>query len=204
VLEQVAADGDLSQLTANSKATIESSKYRGPGGTDVSPHQAVAVAVRIFAVWLATYLTRTSPFFAVSFNGHDSSDIVLATAVITAVGFGVAAALWFFPLAIARKLLPPAAAAPAPAQPPEVWLSMGCALIGLWMLASSISTLARNAFALYYVDRSYGTEIPTEIKHGMVYSVLNVAIGVWLILGARGFSKVLRWAQNVGLHRPSN
>jgi len=172
----------------------------------VSPHQTVAVAVRVFAVWLATYLIRTTPFFAVSFNGHDSSGIVLATAIVTVIGFGVAATLWFFPLTIARKLLPPAAAAAAaaPAQPPEAWLSVGCALIGLWMLASSISTLARNAFALYYVDRSYGTEIPTEIKHGMLYSLLNVAIGIWLILGARGFGRVLRWAQNAGLHRPSN
>jgi hypothetical protein len=170
----------------------------------MSPHQAVAVAVRIFAVWLATYLIRTAPFLAISFNGHDSSGIVLATAIVSAICFGVAAALWFFPLTIARKLLPPAAAAPAPAQPPEVWLSMGCALIGLWMLASSISTLAQNIFALYYVDKSYGTEIPLQIKHGILYALLNVAIGVWLILGARGFGKVFRWAQNVGLYRPSN
>ena len=170
----------------------------------MSPHQAVAVAVRLFAVWLATYLIRTTPFYVVGFGGHDNSSLVLASAIVTALGFVIAAALWFFPLTIARKILPIAAAAPAPTQPPDVWLSMGCFLIGLWMLATSVSGLLRNALALYYVDRSYGVEIPTEIKHGVFYSLLNVAVAAWLILGARGVGRVFRWAQNAGLNRPSN
>jgi hypothetical protein len=170
----------------------------------VSPHQAVAVAVRLFAVWLATYLLRTTPFYVFGFGGHENSGLVLASVIVTALGFVITAALWFFPLTIARKILPIGAAAPAPAQPPDIWLSMGCSLIGLWMLASSLSGLLQNGLALYYVDRSYGVEIPTEIKHGMVYALLNVVVAVWLILGARGFGRVFRWAQNAGLNRPSN
>jgi hypothetical protein len=153
----------------------------------MSPHQAVAVAVRLFAVWLATYLIRTTPFYVVGLGGHDNSGLIFASAIVTALGFVIAAALWFFPLTIARKILPIAAAAPAPPQPPDIWLSMGCSLIGLWMLATSVSGLLQNGFALYYVDRSYGVEIPTEIKHGMLHSLLNVAVAAWLILGARGF-----------------
>ena len=67
-----------------------------------------------------------------------------------------------------------------------------------------VSGILRNALALYYVDRSYGVEIPTEIKHGVFYSLLNVAVAAWLILGARGVGRVFRWAQNAGLNRPSN
>lgn len=170
----------------------------------MSPHQVVAVAVRLFAVWLATYLIRTTPIYVITFGGHDNSGLVLASAIVTVLGFVIAAALWFFPLTIARKILPTAAANPAPTQSPDMWLSMGCFLIGLWILATSASGILRNALALYYVDRSYGVEIPTEIKHGILYSLVNVAVAVWLILGARGAGRLFRWAQNAGLNRPSN
>jgi hypothetical protein len=170
----------------------------------VSPHQAVAVAVRLFAVWLATYLIRTTPIFVITFGEHDDSGLLLASAIVTALGLIVAAALWFFPLTIARQILPTAAAHATPPQPPERWLAMGCFLIGLWILATSVSGLVQNGLALYSVDKSHGTEIPNGIKHGILYSLLNVVIAAALILGARGFVRIFRWAQNAGLNRPSN
>ena len=170
----------------------------------MSPHQVVAVAVRLFAVWLAIYLIRTTPIYLLSFGGHYTLGFVLASAALTAIGFLIAAALWFFPLTIATRILPLAATTPAPAQPPEVWLSLGCFLIGLWMFATSVAGLIQNTFSLYYVDRSYGVEIPTEIKRGIFHEVLNVAVAVWLILGARGVRRLFTWAQNAGLNGPSN
>ena len=88
----------------------------------MSPHQTIAVAARLFAIWLALGLPTQL------YGLWRLGDIVatpglrLLTAAAALLSAVVAVVLWFFPLTVARKLLrtsdqpapPPAAPQAAP------------------------------------------------------------------------------------------
>ena len=162
----------------------------------MTPHQIVAVALRLFAVWLGLQaLTALPSFFAV--NGFHSPNLgwMTFTLGITAV---VAFALWVFPRTIAGKLLPPSDPQPQPSATPDVWLAMGCTLLGLWTLITTVPRLVYDSFALssmsYYEDRS-------QLRQWVIYNLLRLAIAVWLLLGAKGVRKIFWWAQDVGVRK---
>jgi len=162
----------------------------------VTPHQIIAVALRLFAVWLGLQaLTALPSFFTL--NGFHSPNFGWMTFMlaITAV---VIFALWVFPRSIAGKLLPPSESQPQPSATPDVWLAMGCTLLGLWTLITTVPRLVYDSFAFssmsYYEDRS-------QLRQWVIYNLLRLAIAVWLLLGAKGVRKIFWWAQNVGVRK---
>jgi len=159
----------------------------------MTPHQVIAVAVRLFAVWLAVYVLRTVASFA--FMGPreiPGVGVVVASLGLTAA---LAAALWFFPRLIAGKLLSPEAARPEGPASPDLWLAMGCALLGLWMLTFAVPSLVMDTYALVYVDAASDD---SSLKRSVAYYVAEIAIALWLVFGAKGFRRLFWWAQNSG------
>ena len=86
-------------------------------------------------------------------------------------------ALWLFPHTIARRLLGTRSAEPAPPASANTWLRMGCALIGLWLLATSVPALMLDTFALSYLS---AVEDASPLRRSVFYYLAEVAIGVWL------------------------
>jgi hypothetical protein len=80
--------------------------------------------------------------------------------------------------------------------PPDMWLSVGCALIGLWVLTSALPALVRNLIVLYLSRDTYD-DVP-NVNIWRIYYLVEIAIGLWLILGAKGFRKLYWWAQTAG------
>jgi hypothetical protein len=160
----------------------------------MSPHQAVAVAVRLFSAWLGTYVLRTVPAFY--FESHrDTPGLLYALLFFVLTGILVLA-LWFFPMTIAGKLLTSRPAEAAAAASPDLWLAMGCALIGLWMLTSSVPAVVRDAYAINFLSSEGGDT--SEVKQYLTYQVVQVAIGLWLVFGAKGFRRLFWWARTAG------
>jgi hypothetical protein len=162
----------------------------------VTPHQIVAVALRLFAVWIGIQTLRALPaFFTVSGSGSPG---YVWMAFMLALNSVIIAALWVFPRTIAAKVLPPPESQPRPPVTPDLWLAMGCTLIGLWTLTMTVPKLIYEAFALsrmsYYEDRS-------QLQHWVIYNLVELAIGFWLLLGAKGARKLFWWAQNVGIRK---
>jgi hypothetical protein len=163
----------------------------------VTPQQIVAVALRLFAVWLGLQTLRSLPAFLAT-NGFESPSYGWMTFVL-ALTVVVVFMLWVFPRTIAGKLLPPPDAEPRPAATPDVWLAMGCTLIGLWTLTTTIPRLLFEAFALstmsYDQDRS-------QLRQSIFYYLMQLAIALWLLLGAKGVRKIFWWAQkNAGVRK---
>jgi hypothetical protein len=104
-------------------------------------------------------------------------------------------ALWLFPGTIARKLLSPDNAKPETSASPDLWLAMGCALLGLWLLTSALPTLIFDAYALVHLDPGGDRG---NIPQSVVYYVVEVAIALWLVFGAKGFRRLFWWARNAG------
>jgi hypothetical protein len=170
----------------------------------MTPHQTIAVAVRLFAIWLAVTLVTNLISYNAQFHWQEQPNKLLATALIVAVIGLACLALWFFPLSVARRLLPAASlqsASPAPSAPPDMWLAMGCALLGLWVLTSALPLLARDCMILTSADFATDT---SEVRHWLAYHLAGALIGGWLTLGAKGFRRFFWWAQHAGIDKPSN
>ena len=162
----------------------------------MSPHQTVTVAVRLFAIWLAIYWIRFVPGFYFEGLRHDDSSAVAIALAASVFAIVCLLVLWFFPRTIARGLLPPSSAEPAPPASPDMWFSVGSSLLGLFVMTTAIPALLRN-FAVLFLTRS-GEMDASNLKYGLFYYSIEFVVGVWLILGAKGVKNLVVWARNAG------
>ena len=162
----------------------------------MTSHQSVALALRLFAIWIALQTLRTVPAFF-TMGDFDSRTLVwtLATFGLNAV---VVLAFWVFPRTIAGKLIPPPDLEPQLSTSPDQWLAVGCTLLGLWTLTTTIPRIIYEAFTLSAMS-SYDDH--SRAQHLVVYNLVELVIGVWLILGAKGVRKLFWWAQNAGIRK---
>ena len=91
----------------------------------MSPHQIIAVAVRLFAVWLVvtTIVTAPSVYAQVLDTVFASTSPVAIVASISILALGIAFILWRFPLTIAGKFLAPPAQESTGSASPNLWLA---------------------------------------------------------------------------------
>jgi hypothetical protein len=163
----------------------------------MTPHQTLAVAVRLFAVVIALYAARELLSYLIAFGERDKAFAPAVVVGILLLFGAVAAVLWFFPKSIARGLLASSNDAPAAPSAPDAWLGVGSALIGLWLTASAFAILARNLMLLWVfwaeaMDRS-------GLLGGLVYGAAELVVGLALIFGATGIRNFLVWARTAGL-----
>ena len=167
----------------------------------MSPQQIVAVMARLFAIWIVIHL----PGQAYEILFPSTRDADQSTRLFALGGFALeilaSLALWFFPLTIARKLLRSSSDERPPPSSSDLWLGMGCALIGLWLLATSLPALVINIFILGSALTASG-DLSSSLRQNLLYYLAEVAIAAWLILGATGFQKVFWWARNAGVSKP--
>jgi hypothetical protein len=162
----------------------------------MTPHQTIAVALRLVAVWLGIGVLRSLPSFYIT-GSTDAPGRAYAL-LLTALTAVLAVVVWCFPFSIAQKLLQREAADVPAAASPDTWFAMGCALIGLWILSTAIPKLIYDFLVLNY---SSGTEDTSQYWRWVIYNLLEVGVAMWLVFGARGFRKLFWWAQNVGIRR---
>jgi predicted permease len=161
----------------------------------MSPYQAAAVAIRLFAICLGIYALRTIPALAIA--AEDNSPGFAYTSFLLAISFLCAVALWFFPGIVARKLLPRSEREAPPASA-DTWLAMGCALIGLYMITYALPALIRDA---YVINAAGSYDQTGTAKSWAIYNAIEVAVALWLILGGKGFRRAFWWARNAGTRK---
>jgi divalent metal cation (Fe/Co/Zn/Cd) transporter len=136
----------------------------------MTPHQAIAVAVRLFAVWLAVRVFREVLAFSFDASSPHATWIALGVSIVAAA---IVLALWFFPRTVAHKLLSSPVAESPPSASPDMWLAMGCALIGLWLLTTTLPGLIRYSLVVYF---SSGSGDTSNLKSWLPYSFAEVLI----------------------------
>ncbi len=161
----------------------------------MSPHQITAVAVRLLAIWLFVLIAMNVPYYFLNTPLQGEYDSIIAFIVGSALVVLLSIALWKFPLAVASKLLSSEVKEPEQQGDPDLWLAMGCALMGLWMIASTIPWFIQSLFlAQSEFGRSYSDSLPIWLGLYLPKTV----IGLWLIFGARGFRKLFWWVRTAG------
>src|SRR6266581_7487247 len=159
----------------------------------MTPHQALALAVRLFAVWYALVIARELVAFFVSWRPQDDLQtvaIVIGASVFSAF---ILVILWFFPRSIARGLLPLSSDTPAQPSSQALWFTLGTTLIGLWVVASAIPPILRN-LTVMYLFRSERMDM-SDLRSGLLYYFIELLVGLCLVLGAAGIRRFIWWAR---------
>jgi hypothetical protein len=160
----------------------------------MSPQQIVALALRLFAIWLGIQALGYLPSFFYRSEGQYSRAYVYV-AFLLALNVAIIISLWFFPRSIAGKLVPPEKPSAQPSASTDSWLAIGCTLIGLWTLTDTIPRLVYWLYVLKNTDERWwtGPEVWQQIA--------RLAIAVWLVLGGKGVAKIFRWAKYAGIRK---
>jgi hypothetical protein len=161
----------------------------------MSPHQTIAVAVRLFAIWLAIYAGRMVPAFYREVSGTDDTGASVAIIVIAVFVLLFVLLLWFFPRTVARGLLDAKSLVPVEPASADTWFAVGCALIGLWLLIPALASVIYNLSVIYLAQRDSAIDM-TSLRFPWTYYLVEIAFGVWLLLGARGIRRLFWWARN--------
>jgi len=163
----------------------------------LSREDFIAVATRLFVVYLAYRIFGSAPAMLqmLQMDGELGWNYwTVSFIVLLVLGAGVCLLLWYFPLTIARKLLPvmheprSEKAVDAP-----VALSIGLTLIGIWVLAYGLvdltfwMTLWLRTRQQGYIDYQWS---PEQIAN-VVSTGVEIAIGLWLILGNGGLRRLI-------------
>ena len=164
----------------------------------MSPHQTLAVSIRLFSIWLFLYAISTMTGSYVQAHKYSAPDSLIPLFFGVGVVILICGLLWFFPLFVARRIFP---IAPSPiVQTPafESWFSVGCSLIGVLVLAKAIPALISYVLGNYFGQKFFPESFVVNPDWVLMvsFNVFQLAIGIWLFLGGKGLKKILNWARN--------
>ena len=165
----------------------------------MTPHQALALGVRLFAIWCALAIVREVVAFMTSWRPQDESNalgVLIGGSVLSAIFLLI---LWFFPKSIARGLLPHSPDAPTQTLSYQMWFTLGTALLGLWFVASSITPILRNLSVMYvFRPELINPEDIRSLRVGLLYYAVELVLGLCLLFGATGIRKLIWRIRNAG------
>lgn len=168
----------------------------------MSREDYVAVAARLFAVYVAFKVLLQIPAVAQTLSQDQGMAWAGLYALVLLMSLALCAFLWFFPLTIARKLLP-VMKEPRSEQAinASVGLSLGLTLIGVWFLGNgtidAMYWLALIVRSKQHVD-SLSFEWSPEQIASMVSTVFEVAVGACLVLGSTGLQHLIHRLRYAG------
>jgi hypothetical protein len=167
----------------------------------VSREDIVAIASRLFAIFLViTTIRLLGPMFLTPEFFSSTGQLLLFVSMLVLPALAVAALLWFFPLSVARKLLP-VMREPRPTVSPSSQTALELALvaIGMWVLASAISDSVYWVVMLVHV---YNSTVPVEIDASqtarIVATITELLLGCWLVFGSRGLANLVTRLRYLG------
>jgi hypothetical protein len=170
----------------------------------VSPLQVVTLCIRLAALVWAFFALAGVVETALRFSGQAYAEFDATFLVFfTAVQLVICAGLWFFPATVARRLLPSLRdAEPAvPESPFMQWQTVAVVFVGLWALAQAIPDIIYWV-TLYSMAETW--EMPLDDlraidRAGMIATAAELAIGLWLVIGARGWAALFFRIRSAGL-----
>lgn len=163
----------------------------------MTPHQILIVGIRLLAIlWLLNVLARV-PVILVTFEHAEMEPYPALVAL--GLQFAVSVVLWLFPSAFAGMLLR-AGKTPVSASdtPLGDWYALCFIAVGVFMLARALPDLA-----YWVVLASKGEPLAEPFtldqKAGFAATLVELAVGVGLMLGATGFSTLIHRLRRAGV-----
>jgi hypothetical protein len=152
----------------------------------MTPTQLVALFVRLFALWLVISAIQA---LGTAMAMHDAlGRASLASYLLAGLLLLVALALWRHPLFVARTLIPSAPAEPGGSITAFGAATVGCIVLGLWVLvARALPALTRDILIVEVLrlnDQPLQAMQGRDLAH-VIESVLDVCAALLLMFKAR-------------------
>ena len=147
----------------------------------MTPQQIVALIVRLASVYLGylVFVVATSASFI------NTKDPVVPSFLLFALEGGlilIAALFWFFPMAIANKLISKTRETNVMNLPARQAAAAGSALIGLWAMVKTVPQFTMTLFKMLYLGlHEMGMGVLDMSFASMVAPAIQLAIGIFLL-----------------------
>ena len=165
----------------------------------MTPLQTLAATVRLFAIWLFLYYISTTLGTYLQLRKNSPDDTLLPLFIGLGGTLVVCGLLWCFPTAIAKKILPNASNTENnQTNLFDGWFSVGCSLIGLWVLAKALPALVSYITSDYIGQKLYPESYVQNPDWLLMlyFNIFQLLFGLWLFLGGKGLKKILLWARH--------
>ena len=106
--------------------------------------------------------------------------------------------LWCFPTVIAKRILPNTSSTENnQANLFDDWFSVGCSLIGVWVLAKALPALVSYITSDYIGQKLYPENYVQNPDWALMlyFNIFQLLFGLWLFFGGKGLKKILLWAR---------
>ena len=161
----------------------------------MSREDVIAVASRLFAIFLVVSTLRTIGLTIQTERDLGSvGGLVYFSLPIAIPSILAAVLLWYFPLTIARKLLPVMRdSGPSISVDKGDIAAIAFSVLGIWTLASAISDAAYWVVLLYgYLQQGMGLDAwAIRDKARLFAGIAQIVVGLYLLLGANSLSGFL-------------
>jgi hypothetical protein len=174
---------------------LTGSSTREKGHQSMSREDILTVALRLFAIYLVIGALQLVGQASATDINLPTSSLIAAITLSIIFPLLIAALLWLLPLHIAAILLPGVNERSTALSTNTVpALEIGCILIGLWLLASSLSdTTYWIATLIAALNNEWGLQvIPMQDLASMAATLMQLALAAWLLLGYSGILRVIR------------
>ena len=151
----------------------------------MTPHQFIAVVVRLFAIWYAIFLIKELPPSFMTELEHTGAIVPIKVGIaVFLVLLGLV--LWFAAHPIARLIVPrPETEKPLPWTEKRL-LTIGSSIVGLWVMLHALSPLIYYGTLWFLSSKNQMPGWETEHTISLTTAFVVFALGVWLFVGARG------------------
>lgn len=161
----------------------------------MSREDYVAIAARLVAIYVAFRAILLVPAAVQTLSHAQGADFSLLYVLVLFAIWVLCAFLWFFPLTIARKLLPVMKEQRSDqAINGSLGLSLGLTLIGAWFFAKGVTDFA-YWIGFFAWTRHVSPQVPIEWAPeqvaSMVATAFRLAVGFWLIFGSAGLRRLI-------------
>ncbi len=162
-------------------------------------HELTAIGLRIFAIVLFLYTLRQFVGVA-SYLGNASDEFPTASGYYLSatilVPFIVAVLVWLFPLSLAKSIVPNMEHQPLVALSQSELYIAAITLLGIYVLSYAVPDFIfwLTRFYIASTMRKEGIEFErgSEPTSHFVSTIVELAIGVWLVLGSKGILRVIK------------
>lgn len=160
----------------------------------MSREDIVAIASRLFAIFLLiTAIRLGTTIFAASGSFSSAWSLALFLAAIFLPIAVISALLWFFPLTVARKILPVMREPRPPVSPgSQTALELALTAIGFWVLSNAFTDAVYWSVFLVQINNS---PVPVAVDPAQTASlaatIAELCIGLWCVFGSRGLANLV-------------
>jgi hypothetical protein len=157
----------------------------------MSPHQVVALFVRLFVIWIACILLTRLPNAYFLFQQNEISTFWVM--VFLGVALVVLMLIWNFPVVVSNKLLPNSIAQETKPSSYDSWFEIGIVIMGLWLLVQAIPSIIQyvTLYIFNQKDPMQGS-MPNTWNANLVGYIVQLLLSFAMLLNAPAIEKIVR------------